>query len=217
MRKIKAIIDGKRTEMRSKYPNASAITLSMKTISAIAGGFFRVLSAKYYLRKCDHVGKMVSTNGKPFVQNKGQIHLEDEVRVWSSITQAKIFVEEGGELKVGRNSRINGVHISASSQVIIGENVRMAPYSVIIDDDYHDINDHFADGQAKPIIIEDNAWLALRCTILKGVRIGEGAVVAAGALVTKDVPPYTVVAGVPAKVIKKLKDESKKVQQMKIA
>jgi maltose O-acetyltransferase len=52
------------------------------------------------------------------------------------------------------------------------------------------------------VIIEDNVWLATRCTILKGVTIGHGAVVAAGAVVTRDVPPYTLVGGVPAKIIR---------------
>jgi acetyltransferase-like isoleucine patch superfamily enzyme len=52
-----------------------------------------------------------------------------------------------------------------------------------------------------PVVIGDRAWLSFRCTILPGVTIGEGAVVAAGAVVTKDVPPFTVVGGIPAKPI----------------
>jgi maltose O-acetyltransferase len=88
--------------------------------------------------------------------------------------------------------------------VKIGENVRIAPYTIILDSDFHDIKDHFADGPSKPVIIEDNVWLATRCTILKGVRIGKGSVVAAGSVVTKDVPPNCIVAGVPARVIKEI-------------
>lgn len=53
-----------------------------------------------------------------------------------------------------------------------------------------------------PIILEDDVWLGFRSTIMSGVRIGKGAVVAAGAVVTKDVPPYAIVGGVPAKIIK---------------
>ena len=52
------------------------------------------------------------------------------------------------------------------------------------------------------IIVEDDVWIGCRVTVLSGVHIGQGAVVAAGALVTKDVPPYAIVGGVPAKVIK---------------
>jgi acetyltransferase-like isoleucine patch superfamily enzyme len=56
---------------------------------------------------------------------------------------------------------------------------------------------------ARPIVIEDDVWLGTHCVILPGVRVGCGAVVAAGAVVTKDVPPYTVVAGVPARLLKR--------------
>lgn len=55
-----------------------------------------------------------------------------------------------------------------------------------------------------PLVIEKGVWIGACATILAGVRIGEGSIVAAGAVVTKDVPPYTVVGGVPAKVIKNL-------------
>ena len=57
---------------------------------------------------------------------------------------------------------------------------------------------------AKPIIIDDGCWIGANATIIGGVTIGEGAVVAAGAVVTKDVEPYTMVGGVPAKIIKEL-------------
>ena len=56
----------------------------------------------------------------------------------------------------------------------------------------------------KEIIIKNNAWIGMRSIILKGVTIGEGAIVAAGSVVTKDVPPYTLVAGNPAVIKKKL-------------
>ncbi|AOA61820.1 Putative acetyltransferase [Komagataella phaffii CBS 7435] len=60
---------------------------------------------------------------------------------------------------------------------------------------------------ALPITIEDNVWLSSNCVVLPGVTVGKGSIVAAGAVVSKDVPPYTVVAGVPAKVVKSLEKE----------
>ena len=59
-------------------------------------------------------------------------------------------------------------------------------------------------GYVSPVKICRGAWLASNCIILPGVTIGEGAIVAAGAIVTRDVPPYTVAAGIPAKVVKQL-------------
>jgi galactoside O-acetyltransferase len=61
---------------------------------------------------------------------------------------------------------------------------------------------------AQPVIIEDDVWIGTRAVILPGVRIGYGSVIAAGSVVTKDVPPMTVVAGIPAKPIKKIEVES---------
>jgi acetyltransferase-like isoleucine patch superfamily enzyme len=169
-------------------------------------GVFRLLIAKYYLRKCTKVGSLASLNGKPIIKNHGEIVLGNEVRIWSEFNQAKIFVGKQGKLSVGNNSRINGAHLSVSKKLSIGNNVRISPYVLIMDSDHHNIYDHFS-GEAKicEIIIHDDVWIASKATILKGVTIGEGSVIAAGAVVTRDVPPYTVVAGVPAKVIKTLK------------
>ena len=58
--------------------------------------------------------------------------------------------------------------------------------------------------ESRPVVIEDDVWIGFKSSILKGVTIGRGAVVAAGSMVTKDIPPYTLVAGNPAVVIKHL-------------
>ena len=71
----------------------------------------------------------------------------------------------------------------------------------LTDYDYHSLS--MNTPKSKPIIIQDDVWIGRRAIILKGVTIGEGAVVAAGSIVTKDVPPHTLVAGNPAKIIKK--------------
>jgi serine acetyltransferase len=192
----------KREELRQKGESPSLFVL----FSLLFQSGLRVISAKWYLRKCTSLGKMVSINQKPLIINQGVIHLGDEVRIWSNINKTKIFVDKGGTLTVGKNSRINGVHISVSQEIQIGNNVRIAPYCIIIDNDYHKIDNHFSDeGARKPIIIEDDVWITMNCMIMKGVRIGRGAVIAAGAVVTRDVAPYTVVGGVPAKLIKNMK------------
>ena len=194
-------VSQKREELRQKGEPANLFALT--TLLFKSG--MRVLLAKWYLRKCTSLGKLISVNQKPLIINQGVIHLADEVRIWSNIHKTKIFVDKGGTLIVGRNSRINGVHISVSQQVQIGNNVRIAPYCIIIDNDYHKIDDHFSDeGTRSAITIEDDVWITMNCMIMKGVTIGKGAVVAAGAVVTRDVAPYTVVGGVPAKLIKKM-------------
>lgn len=82
----------------------------------------------------------------------------------------------------------------------IGDNVSISP-GVWLLTDQHDMDDPvFAERFAR-IVIHDHVWLGSRALVLPGVTIGEGAVVAAGAVVTKDVPPYTVVGGVPARPV----------------
>jgi acetyltransferase-like isoleucine patch superfamily enzyme len=82
-----------------------------------------------------------------------------------------------------------------------------------MDGDFHGVDNRDEAGKSGEIIIGDNAWLATRSMVLKGVSIGEGATVAAGSVVTKDVAPYTLVGGIPAKLIRKLQvpEENKSV------
>ena len=90
-----------------------------------------------------------------------------------------------------------------SAELIIGDNVDIAQETNIwtLEHDVNDDDHRIVPGQ---VIIEDHVWIASRVTILPGVTIGENAVVGAGAVVTKDVEPNTVVGGIPAKLIKRL-------------
>jgi acetyltransferase-like isoleucine patch superfamily enzyme len=107
-------------------------------------------------------------------------------------------------VRIGRNSQIGrNCTIDARSPLTIGENVALSPEAMILAGT-HDVNDpRFADSEVGPwaVAIEDHAWIGTRAMILPGVTVGRGAVVAAGSVVTKDVPPLTIVAGVPAKPI----------------
>ena len=94
-------------------------------------------------------------------------------------------------------------------EIVIGDNVRIAAHAMIIA-----ANHVFSDPatpickqgmERKSIVIEDDVWVAGNVCITAGVRVGRGSVLAAGAVVTKDVPPYSVAAGVPARVIKERK------------
>lgn len=111
---------------------------------------------------------------------------------------------------IGDNVGISGSTICATTSVTIGNNVLIGSGCLISDTDSHPIDweDRLYDRNQKtrkaPIVIKDNAFIGARSIILKGVTIGEGAVVGAGSVVSKDVPPYTVVAGNPARVVKTL-------------
>jgi acetyltransferase-like isoleucine patch superfamily enzyme len=105
------------------------------------------------------------------------------------------------KLSIGSNSIIgHNALLDARSGLTIGENVNLSN-EVMIWSLHHDYNDPDFAAVGSPVTIEDYVWLCSRCIILPGVTIGKGAVVAAGAVVHKNVLPYTVVGGIPAKVI----------------
>lgn len=104
-------------------------------------------------------------------------------------------------LSIGEYSHINrGCFIDARGEIIIGNNVSIS-HNVNIVTGGHDPQSKTFAARYKKITIDDYAWLGIGCTILNNVHIGKGAVICAGAVVTKDVPPYTIVAGVPAREI----------------
>lgn len=161
------------------------------------------LYARYLLRNAE-LGRWVTVKGKPKVKIQGKAVFHDYVAIWSTIEKSKILVREGASLEVGAHTRINGAHLGVREKIHIGKNVRIAPYSLLLDSDYHDLSNRQQDGRTGAIIIEDDVWVATRSLILKNVHIGKGAVIAAGSVVTKDVAPYTVVGGSPARFIKKI-------------
>ena len=112
---------------------------------------------------------------------------------------AKVSVAKNASLVLGSGYINNDCEIRCAESITIGENVAIANQVVIHDHDSHEIE---GTPSSDPIKIGNHVWIGMRAIILKGVTIGDGAVVAAGAIVTKDVPPNTVVAGVPAKVVK---------------
>lgn len=115
------------------------------------------------------------------------------------------------QIIIGNNVGISGSTINATTSITIGDNVMIGSGCLITDTDSHPLHwkdrlDNRNDLTAKaPIVISDNVFIGARSIILKGVTIGEGAVVGAGSVVSKDVPPYTVVCGNPAKIVKSLK------------
>ena len=188
--------------LKEASPLRNPIILIGNRISQI---FWRVILGKWYLRNCN-TGRLCTVRGIPDIEANGEIILGDRVKVWSHIQTTQLSTGGKGKLIIGDNTFINvGTIISARFEVKIGKNVQIAPGVIIMDSDFHGVEDREAEDLATPITIGDNVWLATRAIVLKGVTIGEGSTIAAGAVVTKDVPPFSLAAGVPAKVIKSLK------------
>jgi len=93
-----------------------------------------------------------------------------------------------------------GCFLDGRAGIEIGSNVNISNEAMIFTVE-HDVNSPLFEGVCEKVVIEDYVWIASRAIILPGVTLGEGAVVAAGAVVTKNVAPYEIVGGVPAKKI----------------
>ena len=107
----------------------------------------------------------------------------------------------GMKVSLGKGSVINrGCFLYTTGGLVIGENVSISAGTWLITGT-HDMNDPLFPDRYIPIVIGNYAWIGVRATVLAGVTIGEGAVVMAGAVVTRDVLPYAVVGGIPAKVV----------------
>lgn len=141
----------------------------------------------------------------------------DEVRrLFSELTGREVdssfllippfYTDHGVNIRVGKDVFINQCcTLMDIGGIEIEDGVMIGP-KVNVVTSYHPVEpaERRARALAKPIVIRKNAWISTASTVLSGVTIGENAVVAAGAVVTHSVPPNTLVAGVPAKVIREL-------------
>jgi acetyltransferase-like isoleucine patch superfamily enzyme len=112
-----------------------------------------------------------------------------------------------GDVVIGDHTRV-GLHNTVIGPVTIGSHVNLAQGITItaLNHDFGDKSQRIDDQgvSTDPVIVGDDIWIGANAVILPGVNIGHHSVVAAGAVVTKDVPPHSLVAGVPAKIIKEI-------------
>ena len=145
-----------------------------------------------------------------------QYHTPEEIReIMGRLTGRKMddsfrmfppfYTDFGKNITIGKDVFINsGCHFQDQGGITIGDG-SLIGHNVVLATINHDLSplknreNHYA-----PIVIEDHVWVGSNATILQGVTIGRWSVVAAGAVVTKDVLPFTVVGGVPAKVIRRI-------------
>jgi acetyltransferase-like isoleucine patch superfamily enzyme len=111
-----------------------------------------------------------------------------------------------GRIEIGDYVLITpGVRLLAARSITIGNNVMLASDVLVSDSDWHGIYDRTKPpGKGGPITICDNAWIGQRAIICKNVTIGENSIIGAGSVVTKDVPPNSIAAGNPCKVVRQL-------------
>ncbi|MFN0085245.1 MAG: acyltransferase [Blastocatellia bacterium] len=156
--------------------------------------------ARLQARVDSPVADSVVILGVPEIHGTGRIRLGRDLYLYRELY---FETQEEGRISIGDGVVISrGVHIVSYAEITINEGVMIGEYTSI-----RDANHRLAEGAsvrhtghiAAPIVIGRNAWLGRGVTVLPGIRIGEGAVVGANAVVTRDIPAGAIVAGIPAK------------------
>lgn len=197
---MRDVFDRIRTKLSAEPPRVVAT----KGLTALRG----LATARWHLRGVDEVGRMVRTVGAPRIENFGRMRIGDRVNLRSILVPVELTTAHGALLTIGDDTFLNyGTSVGATGRIEIGARVNVGPYVMIIDTVFHDAYDRTLVPPPKPVVIEDDVFLGAKCSIMPGVRVGRGAVVATGSVVTKDVAPFTVVGGVPARELSRLDPE----------
>ena len=163
---------------------------------------FAVLRGATQKHKFKNCGSLLRLEkGVRIWKNNGEISVGNRVLIHRYCKLSAYGADGVSKITIGDNSYIGDrTEIHAGLSVEIGSGCDISWDCNILDRDYHKL---CSDKEVlKPVKICDNVWIGCGATVLKGVTIGEGSVVAAGAVVTKDVPPHSLVAGNPAKVVR---------------
>ena len=178
-------------------------------------------NSTYIVANCEmhlHMHEMSQRALKITVQMNNGYRTPDEIReLFSALTGQKVDksfglfppfnADYGQNIKVGKNVFINsGCCFQDQGGIEIGDNVLIGQQVVIATLDHDLLPEKRANMYPAPVKIGNGVWIGAHATILSGVTVGNGAVIAAGAVVTKDVPENTVVGGVPAKILKTIKE-----------
>lgn len=133
-----------------------------------------------------------------FLDKDAKIYVEDSFKIYSG---SKVYVNKNAVLKLGSGYVNNNLNLSCFERIEIGNDVAISENVSIRDSDNHEIVTS-SRKMTMPIIIGNHVWIGMNVVILKGVKIGDGAIIAAGSVVNRDIPSKCLAAGIPAKVIK---------------
>ncbi len=169
-------------------------------------GSTQVVRARWALRRAE-ASSSVRLTGSARVVNHGRMSFGDRVRLDGGTVRLEFVTWARGELRIGANTFINyGTTVSAVERVEIGKDCNIGQYCIIMDSDYHSVENHHLPGESRPVVIQDDVWLGARTVVLRGSTIGRGSVIGANSVVTGEIPPYSVAAGSPARVLRRLRE-----------
>lgn len=195
----------------SIYKLFSFIRLTVRlTWSQLAIMLYR---APTFRSRCVSVGKDLSIERIPYVVGAPRIHIGNNVRISGVVKFAGGRTFDNPEIVIGNDVFIgNRTTFIVAKQIIVEDGVGIAAECLIADNDGHPLDAESrlkglppSPHEVKPVRICRNAWLSHGCYVLKGVTIGEGAVIGVSSVVMSDIPPFCVAMGNPARVVQRLK------------
>ncbi|KVH30662.1 acyltransferase [Burkholderia cepacia] len=164
--------------------------------------FYRFVRWRFKPAVCFYLGNHLFMNYMPYRIRHWFLGRFCQVRIGRDSSIAMGCFVTGYHISIGDNTVVNRyTYLDGRVPLTIGNNVNISHYTLIQTLTHDPQNPDFV-CLCKPVFIEDHVWIGARAIISPGVRIGEGAVVGAGSVVTRDVEPYTIVAGNPARFIK---------------
>ena len=210
------------TAIWSRYANIPVIPVVHRALYSVhtsVGWFIAIITRIFWYtpmfqsRLETTARRLYLYGGMPFIMGPVRIRLGDRCRVAGKMSilgrsnaEMEPLLDVGDNVDLGWDS-----NIAVGRRIIIGNNVRLAMGTFLLGYPGHPIDavarargDTDTDDQVGDIIIEDDVWLGSRSTVLGGVRIGRGTIVAAGSVVTKDLPPFVLAGGIPAVIKKQL-------------
>jgi carbonic anhydrase/acetyltransferase-like protein (isoleucine patch superfamily) len=182
--------------------------VALRILSAFVFGAYRIVRGDRLV-----VGRGAICNHRLIIKGPGRVVVGAGANLFAFGTgrRTRLVVRKpGAVIRIGANARVNGTELHADTSIDIGPDCILGQ-AFIADTDAHSLR---ADRRTNPdapvrseaVVIEENVWLGRAASILPGVRVGAGSVVAYGAIVTSDMPPGVLIAGNPARVIRKLDD-----------
>ena len=171
-------------------------------LGSLLGSTLSYLRARWYLRQATAIGTARLT-GRALAKNEGSMSFGDRLRLDGTTVRLEFVCFEGAELSIGSGTYINyGTNVSARRSMKIGENCNIGQYCIIMDADYHSLDDHSRPDIPEAVEIGNDVWLGARVIVLKGSKIGDGATIGANSVVKGTIPPGAIAAGNPARVIR---------------
>ena len=154
--------------------------------------------------KANSVGRLGRISGKLSVKNKGEFIVGRNVSFYAKQFPSALSVAKNAKLWVGDNVFFNyGLDIGCTKSIRIGSNTIIGPMVNIIDTNFHPVDSEDR-SVSREIVISDNVWIGRGAVVLPGVTIGHNSVIAAGSIVTRDIPANVLAGGTPAKCIREI-------------